>query len=276
MPVSRDLSAAKRAAILRWLTKPGDDGKPLLGTTGRNRPLIRRDCVPPERCAAPAARAGGGAARGGQVPPHRAARLRPADASRRRAQRGRRGEQRPRPGLGQPAAVQAQGQRPARAADMTRCATPAGRHRARARGDPALPVRAVLPLHTGPTRQRPGSSGPWWSRRCCTCTLAANILSAVGGRRSSTRRRCSPLSRTAAGHGGRRPDRRPGPVLRRPGQGYVHGHRAARVVPGLRRGARRGERAADDRPVLPADPTPWCRSARVPSPAGASPGGRRT
>jgi hypothetical protein len=31
MPVSRNLSAAKRAAILRWLTKPGDDGKPLLG-----------------------------------------------------------------------------------------------------------------------------------------------------------------------------------------------------------------------------------------------------
>jgi hypothetical protein len=32
MPVTRDLSAAKRAAILRWLNEPGPDGKPLLGT----------------------------------------------------------------------------------------------------------------------------------------------------------------------------------------------------------------------------------------------------
>ena len=31
MPVTRDLSAAKREALVRWLTKPGDDGKPLLG-----------------------------------------------------------------------------------------------------------------------------------------------------------------------------------------------------------------------------------------------------
>ena len=32
MPVTRDLSAAKRAAILGWLNAPGPDGKPLLGT----------------------------------------------------------------------------------------------------------------------------------------------------------------------------------------------------------------------------------------------------
>jgi hypothetical protein len=32
MPVTRDLSAAKRAAILRWLREPGDDGKPRKGT----------------------------------------------------------------------------------------------------------------------------------------------------------------------------------------------------------------------------------------------------
>lgn len=32
MPVTRDLSPNKRKAILRWLTSPGEDGKPLLGT----------------------------------------------------------------------------------------------------------------------------------------------------------------------------------------------------------------------------------------------------
>ncbi len=32
MPVTRDLSTAKRKAILRWLTETGQDGKPLLGT----------------------------------------------------------------------------------------------------------------------------------------------------------------------------------------------------------------------------------------------------
>jgi hypothetical protein len=32
MPISRDLSAAKRAAIIAWLTAIGPDGKPLLGT----------------------------------------------------------------------------------------------------------------------------------------------------------------------------------------------------------------------------------------------------
>jgi hypothetical protein len=32
MPVTRDLSDAKRKAILRWLSEPGADGKPLEGT----------------------------------------------------------------------------------------------------------------------------------------------------------------------------------------------------------------------------------------------------
>lgn len=32
MPVTRDLSPAKRAAIIRWLTTPGEDNLPLLGT----------------------------------------------------------------------------------------------------------------------------------------------------------------------------------------------------------------------------------------------------
>jgi hypothetical protein len=32
MPVTRDLSAAKRRAIIRWLSEPGPDGLPLLGT----------------------------------------------------------------------------------------------------------------------------------------------------------------------------------------------------------------------------------------------------
>ncbi len=32
MPATRDLSAAKRSAILRWLDEPGPDGNPRLGT----------------------------------------------------------------------------------------------------------------------------------------------------------------------------------------------------------------------------------------------------
>jgi hypothetical protein len=35
MPVTRDLSAAKRKAILRWLSEPGEDGRPLLGAPRR-------------------------------------------------------------------------------------------------------------------------------------------------------------------------------------------------------------------------------------------------
>jgi hypothetical protein len=50
MPVTRDLSPAKREAILRWLKTPGPDGKPLLGTP------------PPKAAAAPAATTFGAAA----------------------------------------------------------------------------------------------------------------------------------------------------------------------------------------------------------------------
>ena len=41
MPVTRDLSSGKRAAILRWLNEPGPDGKPLLGT-----PPVEPETVP--------------------------------------------------------------------------------------------------------------------------------------------------------------------------------------------------------------------------------------
>lgn len=42
MPVTRDLSSAKRAAILRWLSSPGADGKPLLGTPPPAKPAEAR------------------------------------------------------------------------------------------------------------------------------------------------------------------------------------------------------------------------------------------
>jgi hypothetical protein len=38
MPVTRDLSPAKRQAIIEWLSKPGANGKPLLGTPPSNPP----------------------------------------------------------------------------------------------------------------------------------------------------------------------------------------------------------------------------------------------
>lgn len=65
MPVTRDLSSAKRNAILRWLGEPGEDGKPVLG-------------VPPRRAAAQPAGLGlgvgtdngPGKAADGQIPPH--------------------------------------------------------------------------------------------------------------------------------------------------------------------------------------------------------------
>ena len=41
MPVTRDLSSGKRAAILRWLNELGPDGKPLLGT-----PPVEPEIVP--------------------------------------------------------------------------------------------------------------------------------------------------------------------------------------------------------------------------------------
>jgi hypothetical protein len=42
MPVTRDLSSAKRAAILRWLSSLDEDGKPLLGTAPPAKPVEAR------------------------------------------------------------------------------------------------------------------------------------------------------------------------------------------------------------------------------------------
>jgi hypothetical protein len=74
MPVSRDLSAAKRKALLRWLTEPGPDGMPLLGeppaATGAFSPAAL-SAADPAAGAVPAGAAPAGAAPpDGQVPPH--------------------------------------------------------------------------------------------------------------------------------------------------------------------------------------------------------------
>jgi hypothetical protein len=61
MPVTRDLSRSKRAAILTWLGAPGPDGKPLLGTPPAA--AAPADVAPDdgfELAAAPAGRAPGG------------------------------------------------------------------------------------------------------------------------------------------------------------------------------------------------------------------------
>ena len=60
MPVTRDLSAAKRNTILRWLSEPGEDGRPLLG-----EPLP--SAGPVTAATEPAAT---GPAPDGQAPPH--------------------------------------------------------------------------------------------------------------------------------------------------------------------------------------------------------------
>jgi hypothetical protein len=94
MPVSRDLSAAKRAAILHWLTKPGDDGKPLLGdppppaapAVAAGQPAGASDG---HALAAPGA--GATPSAGGQAPPHRGGKA--SAAGRRPA--ARRGARRP-------------------------------------------------------------------------------------------------------------------------------------------------------------------------------------
>jgi hypothetical protein len=75
MPVTRDLSAAKRETLLRWLTRPGADGKPLLGTP-------RAPADPGTLPAAPAADA---QPPGGQVSPRQGGKA--AAASRRPAAR---------------------------------------------------------------------------------------------------------------------------------------------------------------------------------------------
>jgi hypothetical protein len=89
MPVTRDLSAAKRQTILRWLSEPGEDGKPLLGSPP---PSAGPSAAGPS--AAGSARAAGGAgiaedppggARPGGAPPHHGGKA--AAASRRPAVR---------------------------------------------------------------------------------------------------------------------------------------------------------------------------------------------
>jgi hypothetical protein len=66
MPVTRDLSAAKRAAILRWLSEPGDDGLPRLGTVKHAVPAMRaasgNELPPSDSHPAPRASDGGKAA----------------------------------------------------------------------------------------------------------------------------------------------------------------------------------------------------------------------
>jgi hypothetical protein len=86
MPVTRDLSAAKRDTILRWLSEPGEDGKPLLGD-----PPPPAD-PPPASLASASPRPAGTGPRpgaapppGGQVPPHRGGKA--AAAARRPAAR---------------------------------------------------------------------------------------------------------------------------------------------------------------------------------------------
>jgi DNA-binding MarR family transcriptional regulator len=83
MPVARDLSA-KRQTILRWLSEPGEDGKPLLGSPPAGPSAA--ESVPA------AARAGvigdpSGGARAGGAPPHGGGKA--AAASRRPAARRR-------------------------------------------------------------------------------------------------------------------------------------------------------------------------------------------
>lgn len=67
MPVTRDLSAAKRKALLRWLTEPGPDGMPLLGEP----PAEPSGASVASSAALPGAPPAAGAApTAGQVPPH--------------------------------------------------------------------------------------------------------------------------------------------------------------------------------------------------------------
>lgn len=54
MPVTRDLSAAKRKAILRWLREPGEDGRPRLGTPRQPAAARPAVAIPAEVPAPPA------------------------------------------------------------------------------------------------------------------------------------------------------------------------------------------------------------------------------
>jgi hypothetical protein len=87
MPVTRDLSAAKRDAIVRWLSEPGADGKPLLGEPPPQAGTAPAGAVPvgARARADAAAPPGGRASASGQAPPHRGGKA--AAASRRPAAR---------------------------------------------------------------------------------------------------------------------------------------------------------------------------------------------
>jgi hypothetical protein len=69
MPVTRDLSAAKRTTILRWLSEPGEDGKPLLGEPPQAAGPVPASTVPAATVPAGPGTASTGPA-GGQTPPH--------------------------------------------------------------------------------------------------------------------------------------------------------------------------------------------------------------
>jgi hypothetical protein len=64
MPVTRDLSSAKRQAILRWLKSPGPDGKPLLGAAA---PRVPARVVAPEEAVTAAPPSDGARLRGGKA-----------------------------------------------------------------------------------------------------------------------------------------------------------------------------------------------------------------
>jgi hypothetical protein len=66
MPVTRDLSAAKRKTILRWLSEPGADGKPLKGAAPSPAPPVATVTHAAER-AATLLRAGDLPVRGGKT-----------------------------------------------------------------------------------------------------------------------------------------------------------------------------------------------------------------
>src|SRR5262249_13008110 len=87
MPVTRDLSAAHRRTVLPWLSEPGEDGKPLLGSRPSSRPPSGPSAAGSVRAVAGAGTAGEppGGARPGGAPPHHGGKA--AAASRRPAAR---------------------------------------------------------------------------------------------------------------------------------------------------------------------------------------------
>jgi hypothetical protein len=79
MPVTRDLSAARRTAILRWLTEPGPDGKPLRGAVPATQPATQPAARHHSSPQAPAPTPGNG-----QAPPQHGGRGGKASAAGRR------------------------------------------------------------------------------------------------------------------------------------------------------------------------------------------------